>query len=113
MPYYKSGGHNMPWLRKDWGFLCGSRDMVRGRVAQAPLTELFQTQGRQLGLELNKTTAHVGLEASVFHQMAPGNAPCTVGMEVLDPHSVHERVKLDTIEPFGRLLAAVIREYGK
>ena len=30
MPYYKSGGHNMPWLRKDWGFLCGSRDMVRG-----------------------------------------------------------------------------------
>ena len=82
-------------------------------VAQDPLTELFQTQGRQLGLELNKTTAHVGLEASVFHQMAPEMPIVSVGMEVLDPHSVHERVKLDTIEPFGRLLAAVIREYGK
>ena len=82
-------------------------------VAQDPLTELFQTQGRQLGLELNKTTAHVGLEASVFHQMAPEMPIVSVGMEILDPHSVHERVKLDTIEPFGRLLAAVIREYGK
>lgn len=80
-------------------------------VAQDPLTDQFAAAGRELGIPLEKSAVHVGLEASVFHAMAPEMPMVCVGMDVLDPHSVSERVQLSTIGPFLALLERVAAAY--
>ena len=80
-------------------------------VAQDPLSELFIEAGKQLGLEVRKNAVHVGLEPSIFHEMAPELPMISTGMDILSPHSVLERVRLSTIAPFTRLLGACIRDW--
>jgi dipeptidase D len=82
-------------------------------VAQDPLTDCFLAAGQRLGISLEKTAAHVGLEVSIFHQMAPDLPMVSVGMDIQDAHAVTERVRLDTIAPFTRLLGAVLADYGE
>ena len=81
-------------------------------VARDPLTDCFLAAGRALEIPLEKGAVHVGLEASVFHAMAPEMPIVSVGMEVLDPHSVSERVQLSTIGPFLHLLEEVAKQYS-
>lgn len=78
-------------------------------VREDPLTAAFFSQ--RDGLSLEKSAVHVGLEASVFHELAPELPIVSVGMEIVDPHSVHERVQVDTIVPFVRLLGRVAEHY--
>ncbi len=81
-------------------------------VEQDALSELLCQKGRQiLGLDLKKTAVHVGLESAYLHKLAPEMPIVTVGMDIRDPHSVQERVKLDTIAPFVRLLTACLGEW--
>ena len=77
-------------------------------VAQDPLTDLFLTEGTALGLTLHKNAVHVGLETSILHHLAPELPMVSTGMDILSPHSPSERVRLDTIAPFIRLLDAVL-----
>jgi dipeptidase D len=77
-------------------------------VLTDPLTDRFLAAGQRLGIPLEKTAAHVGLEVSIFHQLAPELPMVSVGMEIQDAHAVTERVRLDSIVPFVRLLADVI-----
>ncbi len=80
-------------------------------VAQDPLSDLFIEEGNKLGLELRKNAVHVGLEPSMFHEMAPELPMISTGMDILSPHSVQERVRLSTIAPFTRLLSVCIRDW--
>lgn len=77
-------------------------------VGEDPLSAAFMTEAAALGHSMEKTAVHVGLEPSVFHAMAPEIPMVAVGMDVLDPHSTLERVKLDTIVPFTKILANVL-----
>ena len=81
-------------------------------VERDPLTDCFLAAGRDLNIPLEKGAVHVGLEASVFHAMAPEMPVVSVGMEVLDPHSVSERVRLDPVGPFLHLLEEVTKQYA-
>lgn len=83
-------------------------------VASDALSELFVSKAKEvLGLEFTKNAVHVGLESAYFHQLAPEKPIVTVGMEIRDPHSVSERVKVDTIAPFTRLLGAVLEAWDR
>ena len=77
-----------------------------------PLSELFLEKGREAGIEMTKNAVHVGLESAYFHQFAPDLPIVTAGMEIRDPHSVSERVKVDTIPAFTRILGAVLRDWN-
>lgn len=77
-----------------------------------PLSELFLEKGREQGIEMKKNAVHVGLESAWFHRFAPEMPIVTVGMEIWDPHSVSERVKLDTIAPFVRILGSCLRDWN-
>lgn len=81
-------------------------------VEQDPLSDLFLQEGRKLGYPMEKNAVHVGLESAYLHKLAPAVPVVTVGMEIRDPHSVSERVKLDTIPRFVRLLGAVLADFG-
>ncbi len=82
-------------------------------VAQDPLTDLFLSEGAALGLTLHKNAVHVGLETSILHHIAPELPMVSTGMDILSPHSAGERVRLDTIAPFVRLLDAVLHHWGQ
>jgi dipeptidase D len=76
------------------------------------LAQLFQEQGKALGLQQTVTGVHVGLEAGIFHSMAPEKPMVSVGMDILDPHSTMERVRLGSIAPFVRLLGACLENWN-
>jgi dipeptidase D len=76
------------------------------------LARLFQEQGKALGLQQTVTGVHVGLEAGIFHSMSPEMPMVSVGMDILDPHSTMERVRLGTIAPFVRLLGACLENWA-
>lgn len=78
-------------------------------MAEDWLTELFLQKGQQLGIPQQKAAVHVGLETSIFHALAPDIPMVTVGMDIEGAHSTGERVRLSTIEPFTRLLSAVLQ----
>lgn len=81
-------------------------------VEQDPLSRLFLDKARELlGMEFTKNAVHVGLESAFFHKLAPQLPIVTVGMEIRDPHSVAERVRLDTVAPFVRVLGACLAEW--
>lgn len=78
-----------------------------------PLSELFLEKAQiVLEVEFQKTAVHVGLESAYFHTLAPEMPIVTVGMEILSPHSTSERVRLDTVAPFTRLLGACLADWN-
>ena len=81
-------------------------------VSEDPLSTLLIQQGAAMGLTLRKNAVHVGLEPSVFHQLAPDMPMISTGMDVLSPHSAGERVRISTIAPFVRLLDACLQNQG-
>ena len=73
------------------------------------LTECFLREGERLGIPQKKTAVHVGLETGILHACAPELPMVSVGMDIEGAHSPTERVRLSTIAPFTRLLAAVLK----
>lgn len=80
----------------------GSEDRLSGMMLEL---------GEELGIPMKKTASHVGLETSVFHSLAPEIPMVSTGMEILDAHSVSERVRLDTIPAFTELLGMLLEKW--
>lgn len=75
-----------------------------------PLARLMDGLYRERnGKALRIEALHVGLEPSIFLSKRPGLVMVSVGASVLDAHSVSERVPLDSVPPFVRLLADTLR----
>lgn len=81
-------------------------------VSQDPLSQLFLEQGEKLGFPMEKQAVHVGLESAYLHRLVPHTPIVTVGMEIRDPHSVSERVELDSIGKFVCLLTRGLMHVG-
>ena len=56
---------------------------------------------------------HVGLEPAVFYGLDPSLQMVCMGADILDPHSVHERVNLDTVRPFALTLRGLVEKIGE
>lgn len=63
---------------------------------------------RVTGRRAVKSAVHVGLEPSVLGAKNPKMKMINMGADVLDPHTVNERVNIDSIGPFALTLAALI-----
>ncbi|BCD68438.1 M20/M25/M40 family metallo-hydrolase [Nitratiruptor sp. YY09-18] len=51
---------------------------------------------------------HAGLECAIFAQKFPSMQIASIGPDIINPHSVHERVKVDTIAPLLNLLRDIL-----
>ncbi len=79
-----------------------------------PLIRLMKDACRTAaGTEPEVTAEHVGLEPSVFCEKADHLHMINVGADIIDPHTVHERVHVDTIRPFALTMAEVLSMIGK
>ncbi|MBR2779376.1 MAG: hypothetical protein IKD85_04325 [Firmicutes bacterium] len=72
--------------------------------------ELFEKETGRPGAV---KAVHVGLEPAVFYDIDPTMQMVCMGADVLDPHSVHERVPVDTIRPFARTLRRLVEAIGE
>ncbi len=54
-----------------------------------------------------------GLESSILLEKAPHLAAISLGCDILDAHSVHERVRLNSIPRLAELLQALLEELGQ
>ncbi len=79
-----------------------------------PLIRLTSQAFRRItGKEPEVTAEHVGLEPSVFCGKADHLHMINVGADIIDPHTVHERVHVDTIRPFALVMAEVLEMIGR
>lgn len=62
------------------------------------------------GQEPEITAVHVGLEPSAFSEKAPHLQMINVGMDIADPHTVHERIYIDTIRPFALFMKQLLEK---
>ena len=78
-----------------------------------PLIRLMKEACRRVtGKEPEVTAEHVGLEPSVFCGKADHLYMINVGADIIDPHTVHERVRVDTIRPFALTMTEVLSMIG-
>lgn len=63
---------------------------------------------RITGKKAEKSAVHVGLEPSVLGAKHPGMKIVNMGADISDPHTIHERVYLDSVGPFALTLKALI-----
>ena len=74
-----------------------------------PLAEMMdQVYFNQAGRSLNLTATHVGLEASTFKAKAPELTAVCCGVDILDAHTVAERVLTESIAPFFRMICGTL-----
>ncbi len=59
------------------------------------------------GEEAVATAVHVGLELSVFNSKCPNIEMISVGTELYSPHTVHERVELNSVKPLALKLKGI------
>ncbi|NNK64002.1 MAG: M20/M25/M40 family metallo-hydrolase, partial [Gemmatimonadetes bacterium] len=64
---------------------------------------------RVLGLEPHVEAIHAGLECGLIGEMVPGMDMISFGPQIEFPHSPGERVKVDSVERFYRLLTETLR----
>ncbi len=64
------------------------------------------------GTKTEITVSHVGLEPSVFGEYNRQTEMICIGTEIIDAHSVSERVNIDTIKPFALTLRSIISRYA-
>jgi dipeptidase D len=65
---------------------------------------------RVLGVEPRIEAVHAGLECGIIGEMVPGMEMISFGPQIEFPHSPGERVKVDSVEPFYRLLTGTLEE---
>lgn len=74
-----------------------------------PLISIASEAYREVtGGEPEVTAVHVGLEPSVFCEKSDHLHMINVGADVIDPHTVYERVHVDTIRPLALMLAKTL-----
>ncbi|MBT8335138.1 MAG: aminoacyl-histidine dipeptidase [Gemmatimonadetes bacterium] len=64
---------------------------------------------RVLGFEPHVEAIHAGLECGLIGEMVPGMDMISFGPQIEFPHSPGERVKVDSVERFYRLLTETLR----
>lgn len=67
--------------------------------------EIFE---KETGMRGEVRAVHVGLEPAVFYGINPEMQMVCMGADILDPHSIHERVYVDTIRPFAMTLRRLV-----
>ena len=83
-------------------------------TGDSPLVRRVQALYRQQnGAGLNTLALHVGLESSLILDKAPGLAGVGLGCDILDAHSVTERVKLDSIPRLARLICGLLEQMSE
>lgn len=56
---------------------------------------------------------HGGLEPAIFTQKVPCIEQISIGPTIEDPHSIQERVKIDTVVPFYKWLCKILELLSK
>ena len=93
--------------------LCSSYAPWEGS-GDSPLVRRVQALYRQQnGAGLDTLALHVGLESSLILDKAPGLVGVGLGCDILDAHSVTERVKLDSIPRLTRLICGLLEQMSK
>jgi dipeptidase D len=78
---------------------------------ESALLARFQGVHRRLtGKEAELVAVHAGLECGVIGEKFDGMDMISFGPQIEGAHSPDERVKIDTVEPFYRLLAETLKE---
>ncbi len=72
-----------------------------------PLAKTFQTLYKKYEKNAQFKAIHAGLECAVFAQKFPYMQIISIGVDIQNPHSVGERVRIDTIAP----LYSMLKEY--
>jgi dipeptidase D len=65
---------------------------------------------RELGVDPKVEAVHAGLECGLIGEMIPGMDMISFGPQIEFPHSPDERVKIDSVGRFWKLLAATLGE---
>jgi dipeptidase D len=65
---------------------------------------------RVLGHEPRVEAIHAGLECALIGRLVPGMDMISIGPQIEFPHSPNERVKVDSVGRFWRLLAETLKE---
>lgn len=77
--------------------------------ADSPLIQRAKAIYRgSTGTELQTAALHVGLESSLLLEKAPRLTGMALGCDILDAHSVSERVRLDSIPLLARLVTEIL-----
>lgn len=69
-----------------------------------------EVHARVIGSEPHVEAIHAGLECGLIGEMLPGMDMISFGPQIEFPHSPSERVKIDSVATFYRLLAETLRE---
>ena len=65
---------------------------------------------RELGVDPKVEAVHAGLECGLIGEMIPGMDMISFGPQIEFPHSPDERVKIDSVGRFWKLLTATLGE---
>lgn len=80
----------------------------------SPLLKVVQRiHEEELGVEPKIKAIHAGLECGIIGEKLDGMDMISLGPQIEFPHSPDERVKIDTVDRFYRLLAAILAELAK
>lgn len=74
------------------------------------LNLLKRVYKEQTGEDATVQADHAGLECSVILSKYPGMDVVSLGPTLLSPHTTSERFKIDTAEPFWKLLTATLEQ---
>jgi len=78
------------------------------RLLAMAAEEYYNVSGKDIEIKVS----HVGLEPSVFGEFKSDIEMICIGTDIIDAHSVSERVNLDTIKPFALTLRNIICRYA-
>ena len=98
------------------GFTCidsSSYAPWEGKIESPIAQRIRDIRRRQDGSAMAPVAVHVGLESSILLEKAPHLAAVSLGCDILDAHSVHERVRLNSIPRLAELLQALLEELGQ
>lgn len=73
------------------------------------LNVLKDVHQQELGGEPEIKAVHAGLECGIIGEKVPGMDMISLGPQIEFPHSPEERVKIDSVERFYRLLTATLK----
>jgi dipeptidase D len=80
----------------------------------SPLLKLVtEIHNRELGSDPEIKAIHAGLECGIIGEKLEGMDMISMGPQIEFPHSPDERVKIDTVAQFYRLLSAVLDDLAK
>jgi dipeptidase D len=74
------------------------------------LAVLKEVHQRELNVEPEVKAIHAGLECGIIGEKVPGMDMISFGPQIEFPHSPDERVKIDSVDKFYRILAVTLEE---